>query len=65
MYLVEFDKIARLRSTSTVDYRTKNPITDNYPRSSQKEKDALKFRKFQKNLGKTVPFSLTLQVDSP
>ena len=48
MYLVEFDKIARLRSTSTVDYRTKNPITDNYPRSSQKEKDALKFRKFQK-----------------
>ena len=65
MYLVEFDKIARLRSTSTVDYRTKNPITDNYPRSSQKEKDALKFRKFQKNRGKTVPFSLTLQVDSP
>ena len=62
MYLADFDKIARLRSTSTAYYRTKNPITDNYPRSAQKEKDALNFRKFQK---KTVPFSLTLQAGSP
>ena len=56
MYLADFDKIARLRSTSTAYYRTKNPITDNYPRTAQKEKDALKFRKFQKKSWENCTF---------
>ena len=37
-YLVECDKIARLRSTSTPYYRTKNPITDNFLEGLRKEK---------------------------
>ena len=57
-YIVQFPFNAVARILSTAYYWTKECTTD-------KGKDVLKFRKFKKNLCKTVPFSLTLQPSCP
>ena len=62
MYVVEFpfNRVARIWSTAY--YWTARQI---HSGSAHREKDVLRFRKFQNDICETVSFSLTLQGCSP